>query len=241
MEKFTDRTRKALYFARKEAERYNHRYLGSEHILLGILKQGDGVGATVLEKLGVDLEKVRAGIGKRVEEEACSEKMGALPFTPQAKLILTEAEKYSAKLGDTYVGTEHLLYGVAAQEKGVGYEILNEDCGIDAKHIDEGIRWMLGVVDKDIKLYHFLESIGKDGAEKNLYVPARSLEEAVKKADSKAEEKKKEDEFYKVRPAGEEPVDNFGGLKIKEINTFEGTVTLELEDIVDKPLENRDE
>ncbi len=97
-DKFTDRARKVMGYARQEAERFNHDYIGTEHVLLGLVKEGSGVAANVLENLEIDLEKLRAEVEKRVKQGPDTGTMGQLPFTQRAKKVLDYAiEEYLGK------------------------------------------------------------------------------------------------------------------------------------------------
>jgi len=123
-ERFTDRARKAMGYARKEAERLNHEYIGTEHILLGLVKEGSGVAANVLDRLGVDLEKIRTEIESMVKRGSGSPSPGHLPFTPRAKKVLDYAADEARRLDDSYVGTEHLLLGLLRENRGVAAQVL---------------------------------------------------------------------------------------------------------------------
>ncbi|MFW5857544.1 MAG: Clp protease N-terminal domain-containing protein, partial [Planctomycetota bacterium] len=124
-EKFTDRARKVIHLARQEAERLGHEFIGTEHILLGLVKEGSGVAANVLENLDVDLEKVRIEVEKYVS--ASSETMSSastLPFTPKAKKVLEFAMEEARNLEHNYIGTEHLLLGLLREQEGMAAQVL---------------------------------------------------------------------------------------------------------------------
>ncbi len=123
-DKFTDRARKIIALAQKEAERFKHDYIGTEHILLGLVKEGSGVAVTALNNLSVDVEKVRKEVEKLVMS---SEKDGPntpLPFTPQAKKVLELASEEARALGHPYIGTEHILLGLLRENKSVAAQVL---------------------------------------------------------------------------------------------------------------------
>ena len=125
LEKFTDRARKVINLARQEAERLGHEFIGTEHILLGLVKEGSGVAANVLENLGVDLEKIRLEVEKYVSSPG--ETMSAsssLPFTPKAKKVLELAMEEARNLEHNYIGTEHLLLGVLREQDGMAAQVL---------------------------------------------------------------------------------------------------------------------
>src|SRR5678815_2490452 len=111
-ERFTDRARKVMALANQEAQRFNHEYIGTEHILLGIVKEGTGVGANVLKNLDLDLRKVRLEIEKRLQPAESAPGVGRAPQTPRAKKVIEHAIEEARGLGHTYVGTEHLLLGL---------------------------------------------------------------------------------------------------------------------------------
>ena len=116
-ERFTDRARKVMALANQEAQRFNHEYIGTEHILLGLVKEGSGVGANVLKNLDVDLQKVRLEVEKLVKSGPDMVTMGKLPQTPRAKKVIEYAIEEARNLNHNYVGTEHLLLGPAARER----------------------------------------------------------------------------------------------------------------------------
>ncbi len=125
LEKFTDRARKVINLARQEAERLGHEFIGTEHILLGLVKEGSGVAANVLENLAVDLEKVRVEIERYVStpgEPVISS--SSLPFTPKAKRVLELAMEEARNLEHNYIGTEHLLLGVLREQDGMAAQVL---------------------------------------------------------------------------------------------------------------------
>src|SRR6478736_1488654 len=124
-ERFTDRARKVMALANQEAQRFNHEYIGTEHILLGLVKEGSGVGANVLKNLDVDLRKVRLEVEKLVKSGPDMVTMGKLPQTPRAKKVIEYAIEEARNLNHNYVGTEHLLLGLLREHDGVAAEVLN--------------------------------------------------------------------------------------------------------------------
>ena len=123
-ERFTDRARKVMALANQEAQRFNHEYIGTEHILLGLVKEGSGVGANVLKNLDVDLRKVRLEVEKLVKHGPEMVTMGKLPQTPRAKKVIEYAIEEARNLNHTYVGTEHLLLGLLREHDGVAAQVL---------------------------------------------------------------------------------------------------------------------
>jgi len=123
-ERFTDRARKVMALANQEAQRFNHEYIGTEHILLGLVKEGSGVGANVLKNLEVDLRKVRLEVEKLVKSGPDMVTMGKLPQTPRAKKVIEYAIEEARNLNHNYVGTEHLLLGLLREQDGVAAQVL---------------------------------------------------------------------------------------------------------------------
>src|SRR5512137_863187 len=123
-ERFTDRARKVMALANQEAQRFNHEYIGTEHILLGLVKEGSGVGANVLKNLDVDLRKVRLEVEKLVKSGPDMVTMGKLPQTPRAKKVIEYAIEEARSLNHNYVGTEHLLLGLLREHDGVAAQVL---------------------------------------------------------------------------------------------------------------------
>ncbi|MEM7231233.1 MAG: ATP-dependent Clp protease ATP-binding subunit [Planctomycetota bacterium] len=123
-DRFTDRARKVMALARKEAQRFNHDFIGTEHILLGLIQEGSGVAANVLKNLGVEINKIRAEIEKNVQSGPSMVTMGQLPFTPRAKKVLELSMEEANELGHNYIGTEHLLLGLIRENDGVAAQVL---------------------------------------------------------------------------------------------------------------------
>ncbi len=123
-DKFTDRARKIISLAQKEAERFKHDYIGTEHLLLGLVKEGSGVAVTALNNLGIDVEKVRREVEKLVAPAEKPGPSGPLPFTPQAKRVLELASEEARALGHPYIGTEHILLGLLSEQDSVAAQVL---------------------------------------------------------------------------------------------------------------------
>lgn len=124
-DRFTDRARKIMMLAQQEAQRYNHEYIGTEHIALGIIKEGTGVAAHVLQNHGIDTLKLRAAFESLMKVGPDVVSMGKLPLTPKAKKVVTEYSIEAAReLNHNYVGTEHLLLGLLRETEGLGANIL---------------------------------------------------------------------------------------------------------------------
>ena len=123
-ERFSDRALKVMALANQEAERFNHRYIGTEHILLSLVKEGAGVGANVLKNLDLDLRKVRLEVEKLVKSGPETVTMGKLPPTPRAREVIEYAIEEARNLNHNYVGTEHLLLGFLLEQEGVAGQVL---------------------------------------------------------------------------------------------------------------------
>ncbi|MCP5515720.1 MAG: ATP-dependent Clp protease ATP-binding subunit [Verrucomicrobiales bacterium] len=124
MNNFTPRAQQVLALARKEADRFNHNFVGTEHLLLGLIKLGQGVAVNVLQKLGLDLETVRIEVEKQVGTGPDQKLMGSIPYTPRVKKVLSLASKEAKALNHTYVGTEHILLGLLREGDGVAARVL---------------------------------------------------------------------------------------------------------------------
>src|SRR6476661_3355914 len=128
---FTDRVRKVLQMAREEAARLHHEYVGTEHILLGLIREGEGVAAAVLTNLNVDLEEIQQKIEETVKKGKAAAAAGPdLPYTSRAKKVLELAMSEARELNHSYVGTEHLLLGLLREEKGIAAQVLT-DAGVN--------------------------------------------------------------------------------------------------------------
>ncbi|MFQ5806173.1 MAG: ATP-dependent Clp protease ATP-binding subunit [Phycisphaerae bacterium] len=142
-ERFTDRARKVMALANQEAQRFNHDYIGTEHILLGLVKEGSGVGANVLKNLGVDLRKVRLEVEKLVKSGPEMVTMGKLPQTPRAKRVIEYAIEEARNLNHNYVGTEHLLLGLLREQDGVAAQVMMA-LGLKLEDVREEVLNLLG-------------------------------------------------------------------------------------------------
>jgi ATP-dependent Clp protease ATP-binding subunit ClpA len=123
-ERFTDRARKVMQLANQEAQRLNHEYIGTEHILLGLVKEGSGVAANVLKNLDIDLRKIRLEVEKLVQTGPDMVTLGKLPQTPRAKKVIEYSIEEARNLNHNYVGTEHLLLGLLREQESVAAQVL---------------------------------------------------------------------------------------------------------------------
>jgi ATP-dependent Clp protease ATP-binding subunit ClpA len=122
-EQFTDRARRVVVLAQEEARLLNHNYVGTEHILLGLIHEGEGVAATALESLGISLEAVRAQV-EQIIGRGQQAPTGHIPFTPRAKKVLELSLREALQLGHNYIGTEHILLGLIREGEGVAAQVL---------------------------------------------------------------------------------------------------------------------
>ncbi len=126
MNNFTPRAQQVLALARKEADRFNHNYVGTEHLLLGLIKLGQGVAVNVLQKMNLDLETVRLAVEKQVGNGPETKMVGNIPYTPRVKKVLALAGKEAKALNHSYVGTEHILLGLLREGDGVAARVLKD-------------------------------------------------------------------------------------------------------------------
>jgi ATP-dependent Clp protease ATP-binding subunit ClpA len=143
-DRFTDRARKVMQLANEEARRFNHEYIGTEHILLGLIKEGTGVAANVLTNLDIDLRKIRREIEKIVQAGPDRVTTQHLPQTPRTKKVIEYAIEEARKLGHTYVGTEHLLLGLLCEQEGVASQILI-NLGLKLEDVRVELHSLLGI------------------------------------------------------------------------------------------------
>ena len=142
-DRFTDRAKKVMNLARQEAQRFNHEYLGTEHILLGLVQEGSGVAANVLKNMSIDLTKIRAEVEKIVKTGPSMVTMGQLPFTPRAKKVLELSMEEASNLGHNYIGTEHLLLGLIKENEGIAAQVLM-NLGVKLEDVRDEVLEVLG-------------------------------------------------------------------------------------------------
>ncbi|MEM9368812.1 MAG: ATP-dependent Clp protease ATP-binding subunit [Planctomycetota bacterium] len=142
-ERFTDRARKVMQLANQEAQRFNHEYIGTEHILLGLVKEGSGVAANVLKNLEVDLRKIRLEVEKLVQSGPEMVTVGKLPQTPRAKKVIEYSMEEARNLNHSYVGTEHILLGLLREQEGVAAQVLM-NLGLKLDDVREEVLNLLG-------------------------------------------------------------------------------------------------
>ncbi len=142
-ERFTDRARRVVVEAQEEARLLNHSYIGTEHLLLGLLREGQGKAAEALQSLGISLDVVRMRVGEIADRSALPpQPSGAhIPFTPRAKKVLELALREAMRIGDDYIGTEHILLGIGTEGDGVAVAVLTE-LGADTQRVREQVIMM---------------------------------------------------------------------------------------------------
>ena len=149
IDRFTDRARKVIMYGKQEAQRLGQSSLGTEHVLLGLVKEGTGVAANVLKSLGVDLKRIRAEVERTVQSDpaAHAQKMAGEPrYTPRAKRVLELSLDEARSLGQNYIGTEHLLLGLLREGQGVAAQVLR-NLGLKLETVREEVHQFLGGAD----------------------------------------------------------------------------------------------
>jgi ATP-dependent Clp protease ATP-binding subunit ClpC len=165
-ERFTDRARRVVVLAQEEARGLSHNYIGTEHILLGVLSVGEGLGAQALDASGIRLEPMRDAVEAEIGRGASAPK-GHIPFTPRAKRSLELALREALKLGHNYIGTEHVLLGILREGKGVAVKLLEEN----AESLDEIRKQILALMSN-----FTARAVGGE----DVYLAARAAEEMLK-------------------------------------------------------------
>jgi ATP-dependent Clp protease ATP-binding subunit ClpC len=140
-ERFTDRARRVVVFAAEEARMLNHNYIGTEHLLLGLIHEGEGVAAKALESLGISLEAVRRQVEEIVGQGQAAP-TGHIPFTPRAKKVMELSLREALQLGHNYIGTEHILLGLIREGEGVAAQVLQK-LGADLNRVRQQVLLLL--------------------------------------------------------------------------------------------------
>jgi hypothetical protein len=148
-ERFTDRARRVVVLAQEEAVGLNHNYIGTEHILLGLIREREGVAARALESLGISLEAVRAQVEELIGQGQ-SAPTGHLPFTPRAKKVLELSLREALQLGHNYIGTEHILLGLIREGEGVAAQVLVK-LGADQPRVRQQVVQLLSSVGEAVR------------------------------------------------------------------------------------------
>src|SRR3981081_900958 len=168
MNNFTPRAQQVLALARKEADRFNHNYVGTEHLLLGLIKLGQGVAVNVLQKMGLDLETVRMEVEKQVGSGPETKMVGNIPYTPRVKKVLALAGKEAKALNHSYVGTEHILLGLLKEGEGVAARVLRS-LEVDIERTKTEIQKEL---DPNFTPAEAEEGVGEPTSKKDVKTPA---------------------------------------------------------------------
>src|SRR5690242_13245092 len=150
-ERFTDRARRVVVLAQEEARMFNHNYIGTEHILLGLIHEGDGVAAKALKSLGISLESVRQHV-EEVIGQGQQAPAGHIPFTPRAKKVLELASREAQQFGHNYVGTEHILLGLIREGEGVAAQVLVQ-LGADLNRVRDQVVELLQPAGRGVASY----------------------------------------------------------------------------------------
>ena len=141
--RFTERARKVILLAKEEAKRFNHDYIGTEHILLGLIREGEGVAAAVLQNLGLSSDQIRLEVEKLVQLGPSTIVSGDIPFTPKAKKVIELAMDEARNLGHNYIGTEHLILGLIREGEGIAAQVL-VNLGLDLGKVRQEVMELLG-------------------------------------------------------------------------------------------------
>ncbi|MCX6318632.1 MAG: ATP-dependent Clp protease ATP-binding subunit, partial [Bacteroidetes bacterium] len=142
MNNFTDRVKKVLQYAREESSRLGHDYIGTEHLLLGLVKEGQGVAIAVLSNLGIQLDALKKSIEDAVQSTSGAMVLSEVPYTPMAKQVIEMAVQEAREMGNNYVGTEHLLLALTKNKNGIAAQILSV-FGTDYKSVKEEVMSIL--------------------------------------------------------------------------------------------------
>src|SRR5213592_156111 len=173
-ERFTDRARRVVVLAQEEARMLNHNYIGTEHILLGLIREGEGVAAKALESLGISQEAVRRQVGE-ITGQGQQPPSGHIPFTPRAKKVLELSLREALQLGHNYIGTEHILLGLIREGDGVAAQVLVK-LGADLNRVRQQVTQLLHG-------YQSTDVIG-EGSRRGKRARARQLDDALARIDS---------------------------------------------------------
>ena len=178
-ERFTDRARRVVVLAQEEAKMLNHNYIGTEHILLGLIHEGEGVAAKALESLEISLEAVREQV-QEIIGQGQQAPTGHIPFTPRAKKVLELSLREALQLGHNYIGTEHILLGLIREGEGVAAQVLVK-LGADLNRVRQQVIQLLsGYQGKDPVSVGGSESVGSDKGSQVLDQFGRNLTQAAR-------------------------------------------------------------
>ncbi len=193
-DRFTDHARKVMGLAREEALRLGHDYIGTEHILLGLIEERSGVAADVLKILDVDLKNIRQEVEKLVSHGTTTVTMGQVPFTPRTKKVLEFTLEEAVGLGHHYLGTEHLLLGLIREQEGIAARVL-QNINVCLGDVREAVRELLGPEPDEQRTRSpstdaevgYLREFGREALSSvQLLELIRELEERVRKLEEKS-------------------------------------------------------
>jgi len=177
-ERFTDRARRVVVLAQEEARLLNHNYIGTEHVLLGLIHEGDGVAARALEEMGISLEAVRTQVEEIIGHGASSPS-GHIPFTPRAKKVLELSLREALQVGHNYIGTEHILLGLIREGEGVAAQVLVR-LGADLSRVRQtAIHLLSGYAGREGVLIEEQHPVGATGRRLRLKVMAGRITVSV--------------------------------------------------------------
>src|SRR5690606_26271844 len=178
-ERFTDRARRVVVLAQEEAKMLNHNYIGTEHILLGLIHEGEGVAAKALESLGISLDAVREQV-QDIIGQGQQQPTGHIPFTPRAKKVLELSLREALQLGHNYIGTEHILLGLIREGEGIAAQVLVK-LGADLNRVRQQVIQLLsGYQGKEQVQVGATETQGAQGGSQILDQFGRNLTQAAR-------------------------------------------------------------
>jgi ATP-dependent Clp protease ATP-binding subunit ClpA len=200
-ERFTDRAREVMQLANQEALRWNHEYIGTEHILLGLLAKAHSVAANVLKNLGLDLERIRLEVQKLMQPESKKVTMAKVPETPRAKKVIEYSMEESRKLNHNYVGTEHILLGLLREADGVAANVLTNS-GLKLDDVREEVLHLLGhgTTSDPIQDAPAKDVVRVEDLPDELKAAAAALDAQIERWRQQVEEAVAEQEFQKAAP-----------------------------------------
>ncbi len=185
-DRFTEHARKVMGLARFEALRLGHDYIGTEHLLLGLIREDSGIAADILKALDVDLKKIRQEVEKLVSHGTATDVQ--LPFTPRGKKFLELALEEASNLGHNYIGTEHLLLGLIGEQEGIAAEVL-DNIGVDIETVRTEVAGLLGAEPELVRRTRYPASSRVARLEEEnarLLEMLHKLEERVRKLEEKS-------------------------------------------------------
>jgi ATP-dependent Clp protease ATP-binding subunit ClpA len=218
-ERFTDRARRVVVLAQEESRMLNHNYIGTEHILLGLISEGDGVAARVIKTMGISLEAVRSQV-EDVIGQGSAAPTGHIPFTPRAKKVLELSLREALQLGHNYIGTEHLLLGLVREGEGVAAQVL-QNLGAELDRLRRQVIETLGGMGIDVPAEHEALDPPRVGPEGFRSTSSRGKTPEVSAAERRAR-------FARIEELAKEEADRMGSSEVQEGHRWLGYVRLEI-------------